>query len=117
VTHAASMIAAVAISIVTLAEARFGHELARWGQRRRRNAELWLGQFTRIPVDEGVAEAWVRLKASARRNGLAFGTNDLWIAATALFRCVPIITCDRDFLPMRDLGVEVIYLPRRPVVS
>jgi hypothetical protein len=54
--------AVLAISVVTIAEERFGHRVARWGERRRAHAERWL-------------------------------------------------TCDKDFLGMRDLGVVVIYLP------
>lgn len=37
----------------------------------------------------------------------------MWIAATGQARNAPIVTCDRDFVPMREFGVQVIYLPRR----
>lgn len=104
-------VAAIAISVVTIAEERVGHRLARWGESRRAQAELWLKQFVHLPVNRAVAEAWARLKARGHRSGRTFGANDLWIAATGFVRGVPIVTCDRDFLEMRALGVTVIYLP------
>lgn len=104
-------VAVVAISVVTIAEERVGHRLARWGERRREQAELWLRQFVHLPVNRPVAEAWARLKASGHRSGRTFSANDLWIAATGFVRGVPVVTCDRDFLEMRSLGVTVIYLP------
>jgi predicted nucleic acid-binding protein len=106
--------AVIAISVVTLAEERCGHWLARWGERRRAQADRWLLQFMQLPVNGPVADAWARLKAAGQYAGRSFGANDLWIAATGYAREAPIVTCDRDFLHMRELGVEVIYLPSRP---
>ena len=103
--------AVIAISVVTVAEERLGHWLARWGERRRADAERWLRQFMQLPVNRPVAEAWARLKAGGHGIGRVFSANDLWIAATGFVRGAPIVTCDRDFLAMRELGVAVIYLP------
>jgi predicted nucleic acid-binding protein len=106
--------AVIAISVITVAEERLGHWLARWGERRCAQAEHWLAQFVHLPVNRPVAEAWARLKAGGHRIGRAFSANDLWIAATGFVRGVPIVTCDQDFLGMRALGVIVVYLPVRP---
>ncbi len=105
--------ATVAINVVTVAEVRHGHWFARWGQARMSRAERWLGSFAQLSVDEGIADAWARLKATGEHRGHVFGANDLWIAATGYVRNAPIVTCDRHFLPMREFGVQVIYLPRR----
>ncbi len=43
--------ATVAISVVTIAELRFGHARARWGARRRREAERFLNTLVQFPVD------------------------------------------------------------------
>jgi predicted nucleic acid-binding protein len=104
--------ATVAISAVTFAEVRHGHQIARWGDRRAKAAERWLRTFVQLPIDTEVAETWARLKATGQRRGCSFGTNDLWIAATGCTRGLSVVTCDRDFLPMRKFGVQVIYLPR-----
>jgi len=65
-------------------------------------------------VDRSVADAWTVLKHATRQRGHACGDNDLWIAATALARGVPVVTCDRDFVMMRAGGLDVIHLPRHP---
>lgn len=103
--------AVLAISVVTIAEERFGHRVARWGDRRRAHAEQWLERFMHLPISRPVAEVWAWLKAAGARRGRAFAANDLWIAATGYVQGVPIVTCDKDFMGMRDLGVVVIYLP------
>jgi predicted nucleic acid-binding protein len=103
----------LAVSVVTVAEVRFGFGLARWGWRRRARVEQWLRRFLHLPVSHRIADAWARLKLAATRRGRTFSTNDLWIAAAGYSTRAPIVTCDRDFLPMRDLGVGVIYLAPR----
>lgn len=109
--------ATLSISVVTVAELRAGHLKARWGARRRLDAEQWLGQFEQCGVDRSIAEAWAILKDTTRRNGRVCGDNDLWIAATGFVRGVPVLTCDRDFLRMCGAGVDVIHLPRHPEPS
>lgn len=104
--------ATVFISVVTVAEVRAGHLKARWGARRRLEAERWLGQYERCDVDQSVADAWAKLKEATRRRGRPCGDNDLWIAATGFARGIPVLTCDRDFLGMRNAGVDVIHLSR-----
>jgi predicted nucleic acid-binding protein len=106
--------AELSISVVTVAELRAGHLKARWGLRRRGQAERWLRRFPYVSVDRSVADAWAALKEASRRQGRSCSENDLWIAATGYARRAPVVTCDRDFLALRTVGVEVIYLPRRP---
>jgi predicted nucleic acid-binding protein len=109
--------ATVAISVVTVAEMRFGHARARWGARRQHEAEKLLNSFVQFPVDRVAAEAWAQLKSQGERCGLTFGANDLWIAATGHTRGATIVTCDRDFLPLRQFGVKVVFVPRRPLTD
>jgi predicted nucleic acid-binding protein len=105
---------ALSVSVVTVAELRAGHLKARWGMRRRLEAEQGLRQFKQRAVDRSVAEAWAVLKEATRRSGRACSDNDLWIAATGFARGMPVLTCDRDFRALRAAGVKVVYLPRRP---
>ena len=42
------------------------------------------------------------------------GDNDLWIAATAISRGLPLVSCDGDFMRIAvDHPLEHIYLPPR----
>jgi predicted nucleic acid-binding protein len=109
--------AALSVSVVTVAELRAGHLKANWGERRRMHADRWLCRFAQIAVDRPVADAWAVLKDATRRRGWACSENDLWIAATGWARGVPVVTCDRDFLCLPALGVEVVYCPRTPPAS
>jgi predicted nucleic acid-binding protein len=109
--------ATLSVSVVTVAELRAGHLKARWGARRRFDAERWLRQFEQCGGDCSIAEAWAVLKDATRRHGRVCSDNDLWIAATGFARGVPVLTCDRDFLGLRNAGVDVIHLPRHPASS
>lgn len=106
--------ATLSISVVTVAEMHAGQLHARWGRRRRMDEERWLCQFELHGVDRSIAEAWAVLKDATRRRGCTISDNDLWIAATGLASRAPVVTCDADFLPMRCVGLDVIYLPQRP---
>jgi predicted nucleic acid-binding protein len=107
--------AVLAISVVTLAEARFGYLNAEWGATKIAEEERRLGSFLQIPLDLPDLDEWARLRDAAKRRGIAIGDNDLWIAATASTRDHPLVTCDQDQLRLEDqLAVEVIYFPPPP---
>ena len=63
-----------------------------------------------IPVDEMVAAAWARLRVYLSETGRRAGVNDLWIAATALARDLPLVTQDAAFNPLE--GVDGLRLVR-----
>lgn len=102
----------LAISVVTLAEARFGYRNANWGESRIEAEERRLASFLQVPLDLPDLDEWARLKDIARRGGIATSDNDLWISATASTRSHPLVTCDQDQHRLDPhLPVEVIYLP------
>jgi predicted nucleic acid-binding protein len=104
--------AILAISVVSLAEARFGYLNANWGQSRIAAEERRLASFLQVPLDLPDLDEWARLKDLARRTGIAISDNDLWIAATASTRSHPLVTCDQDQKRLEPhLSVPVIYLP------
>lgn len=103
--------AILAISVVTLAEARFGYRNANWGQRKVDQWELRFASFLQIPLDFPDLDEWARLKDLTKRGGIAISDNDLWIAATASTRGHALVTCDKDQLRLDPhVPVEVIYL-------
>jgi predicted nucleic acid-binding protein len=105
--------AILAISVVTLAEARFGYRKGGWGKRKVDEWELRFASFLQIPIDFPDLDEWARLKDLAKRGGIAISDNDLWIAATASTRGHPLVTCDKDQLRLDPhLPVEVVYLGR-----
>jgi predicted nucleic acid-binding protein len=107
--------AILAISVFALAEIRGGRIYAGWGQARCDRQEARLAAFLHIPLDEGIMDVYAELHAWARK-GNPTPHNDLWIAATALSRRIPLVSCDRDFERIAGGGftLEHIYLPPAP---
>jgi hypothetical protein len=58
-----------------------------------------------VPVDEGVAAAWAKLRVVLRDAGRRLPVNDSWIAATALALGVPVVTQDDDYDEIPGLDV------------
>lgn len=100
-----------AISVITIAEHRRGYLNAKWGERKIQEAEARLLSYLPIPLDDEILNEWARLKQLCGQAGLSVGDNDLWIAATASSRGMPLVTCDRDHARITDDRLEVIYLP------
>jgi tRNA(fMet)-specific endonuclease VapC len=107
--------AILAISVITLGEARFGYRNASWGRARIEAEERRLASFLQVPLDVPDLDEWARLKDLCRRDGIAISDNDLWIAATAATRGHPLLTCDRDQRRLSPhLPIEALYLPPKP---
>lgn len=102
--------AILAISVITLAEARFGYLNANWGTTRIEREEHRLASFLQLPLDATILDEWARLKLLSRQNGWNLADNDLWIAATASARHHPLVTCDADQARIEDPRLEVIHL-------
>jgi predicted nucleic acid-binding protein len=103
--------AILAISVVTLAEARFGFLNAGWGTKKRDAEEFRLRAFLQVPISARDLDEWARLQNESKAHGLNVGQNDLWIAATATTRGHPLVTCDDDQVRLKPyLPIEVIGL-------
>lgn len=103
--------AILAISVITLAEARFGYLHAGWGPARIEREEHRLAGFLQLPLDLTIIDEWARLKVLSRQTGWNLADNDLWIAATASARGHALATCDGDQARIVDPGLEVLHLP------
>jgi hypothetical protein len=95
----ARMPAEVAASVVTLAELHAGVLAAKDTETRaRRMATLdALSDAEILPVDEDAARTWARLRIHLAETGRRVRINDLWIAAIAASRGLPVVTQDDDF--------------------
>ena len=103
--------ALLAISIFAIAEIRAGRLYARWGQSRSDAQEARLSAFITIPLDEKILAEYVSLHAWSLR-GHTTPHNDLWVAATALARQFPLVSCDKHFEAIAaEHPLSHIYLP------
>jgi predicted nucleic acid-binding protein len=96
-------VAILAIGVVTLAELRDGHIYGRWGAERRNRAEKLIASYLLIPLDMPTVDCCARLRAACRSTGVTVPDNDIWIAATAITRGWPLVSCDRHFDAIPDL--------------
>ncbi len=101
----------VFLSVVSLAELRFGVERMPAGARRKQ-LDLWLGEELPLrfedrilPVDASVAELWGRLVARAEATGRTMGIMDGFLAATAKLHRLTLVT--RNVADFSALGPAV----------
>ena len=89
------------ISFMTVAELRFGAEVAGWGQARRdRLAELLRSMVVVVPDDDPV-NAYTTLRARCQRIGHGLHAKDheadRWVAATAMRYDLQLVSDDKIF--------------------
>lgn len=100
-----------AVSVITIAELHAG-VLAAAGVdvRARRLATLEaVGDIELIGIDESAARTCARMRVHLAESGRRMNVNDLWIAAVAVSRGLPVVTQDGDFDPVEGIGgLEVI---------
>lgn len=91
--------AEVATTVITLAELNAGVLAATDSETRaQRLATLEsVADLEALPVDEEAARMWARLRVYLAETGRRVRINDLWIAAIAASRMLPVITKDDDF--------------------
>ena len=84
------------ISFMTLAELeRWALERA-WGHRRKLELAQHLTRYAVLPVSRELCAKWAEVSFAARRKGRPIQTADAWIAASALYYHVLLITNNRS---------------------
>jgi len=83
----------------------------RGGTRRRANEDqlrffLSSPRVGVLPIDEDTAERYAAIISSLRSAGVQVGTNDVWIAASAMQHGLMVVTTDADFLRIPQILVE-----------
>jgi predicted nucleic acid-binding protein len=89
----------LATTVVTLAELHAGILAAKTSEiRAQRLATLEaIADVETLPVDDDAARMWARLRIHLAETGRRVRINDLWIAAIAASRALPVVTQDEDF--------------------
>lgn len=95
------------IATQVVAEARFGALRAGWGERRTNELERLLHRAAVLAPDDPTATTFARLRLSCEQAGhplhQRIHTGDLWIAATAVRRNLPLVADDAVFENCPDL--------------
>ena len=95
------------ISVIVLGELEWGVARSRRVEENQNGLRDFLAVLQVIDLDAEVARQYGQLRAYLRSIGQPIGPNDLWIAAHALARDVPLITHNlAEFRRVPDLSVE-----------
>ncbi|MDR1152271.1 MAG: type II toxin-antitoxin system VapC family toxin [Bifidobacteriaceae bacterium] len=94
------------VSVITAAELEAGVHAAGGTETRARRLLTYQAamRLELLPVDAVAAHHWATLRYRVAEAGGRINVNDLWIAAIALARGLPVVTQDDDFEALRDLG-------------
>jgi predicted nucleic acid-binding protein len=101
----------VATTVVTLAELEAGVLLAHDSATRSRRLDTLqsISDLEVLSADEATARTWARLRAHLAETRRRVRINDLWIAAIAASRGLPVVTQDDDFDALQSAeGVVLI---------
>jgi predicted nucleic acid-binding protein len=98
---------AAVILFVTVAELEYGAKLAGWGPERLQRLAYEIGRTEVVWPGPQLTEAYASLRAWCVRTGHGLGQKqheaDRWIAATALWLQVPLVSHDGIFANVKDL--------------
>lgn len=98
----------LALSFQSVAELWGWAEKNNWGESARSGLDNFVRRFLVIPYDYELAQAWARVMEASKREGRRFEAGDCWIAATAVHRCLPLLSHDKDFTGRSIAGLNVI---------
>src|SRR3989442_13485793 len=83
------------ISFMTLAELERWSLERGWGPGRKLELTQHLTRYTVLPVSRELCLKWAEVSFAAKKKGRPIQTADAWIAASALYYQVPLITNNR----------------------
>ena len=90
------------ISFMTLAELERWSLERNWGERRKIELAQHLTRYAVLPVSRDLCGKWAEVSFAAKRKGRPIQTADAWIAASALYYQVPLITNNRSDYSLVD---------------
>ncbi len=96
----------VGIVFVTVAEMHYGAEKNSWGEKRRLQLEEHLKNFVVLPYNNEIAKVYARVVVERERAGRSISWPDAWIAATALWHRILLVSHDGDFVGIS--GLELV---------
>jgi predicted nucleic acid-binding protein len=92
-----------AIALISVAEINVFASASGWGTRKTRDMDRFLDEFVQVCGTAEIALLAATLKARASKVGRQLTWPDVWIAATALWHELPLVTHDRDFFGIPGL--------------
>lgn len=94
-----------AIAFVTVGELLHGALRRQLGARRQLHLDLLLAEYPIIRFRSGMEQIYSQVMFKRERMGKRLEKSDAWIAATALYYDIPLMTHDRDFVGTPGLKI------------
>jgi tRNA(fMet)-specific endonuclease VapC len=80
------------LPFVVVGEMLYGAEQRNWGAARRQQLEQFIQRFQIEYPNYALCTIWAQLRAAVRRAGRPIERQDAWVAATALYLDLPLLT-------------------------
>lgn len=80
------------LPFAVVGEMLYGAEQRNWGAARRLQLERFIRRYRIEYPSYAVCEIWAEVRVAARKLGLTIERQDAWVAATALYLDVPLVT-------------------------
>ena len=101
----------IVVSFMTVAELERWALQRNWGEAKRVIMAERLRQFVLPPISRELCQRWAQVTDGARRNGFSVSCADAWIAATAIFLNIPLITNNRRDFELIDRLQLITHAP------
>ena len=96
----------VVLPFSVLAELRLGAEVRNWGPDRRAHMDQFVQDCTVYFPHDRICTLWASMVAALRSRGRQIAQHDAWVAATALYLDVPLVTHNaRHYRGIPDLQI------------
>lgn len=97
----------LAVSIITVAEVRYGQALNPLATKLRHRVDALLDVVQRLPLGWNVVPHYAAVRVHLQKKGTPIGQNDLWLAAHALAEDLTLVTGnEREFKRIPKLRIE-----------
>jgi predicted nucleic acid-binding protein len=94
------------LSFASVAELRFGAIAGGWHEPRQRQLEDAIGYTVILEGDDLTTQQWAKVKAGRQSLGRPIGSEDCWIAATALRHGLTLLTHNaKDYADIPNLQI------------
>lgn len=102
------------VSIASQAEVNVLADRHSWGEGKREALGAMFEQLVVVAIDgQAILDAYVKISAADSnwpKGPRNMGKNDVWIAATALYTGLPLLTTDKDFLFLDNNPLKVLWV-------
>ncbi len=96
------------VSFQSVAELYRWADERHWGQYRRDDLDGLLDRMTVVESSRSLSKCWAEVMVATKRTGSRLEVDDAWIAATAIYLGIPLVTHDKDLARLNIPKLKVV---------